>query len=543
MYNKGLHEILITRLWDILPPAYHAYKEQITANLSARIPLVMEPEKIQRQCFYKVAADGSMTLKENVYVGDPDYIKWRHELSAEDQIVNVVFINGPITRGGGGCSYGSKDIRDMLMQAADTEQVIGHVICIDSPGGSSMAKYDFEQAIKYIHDKGQKVFAFIDGQACSAGYAVAAMCDKIFFMHPSNDVGCIGTMCAFSISRSGDENAITKETYVELYAEGSPYKNREYREAAEGNYESLMAELNESAEDFKRMVRENRPQVTDEQLLGDTFSAGEVVGTLVDEQSTFQECVEQLVATVNGVVEGAPAEPAAAGPQGEQPATSETAAPIETIETINNQTPVQMNKDYLKIREAVNNPALQSDKNDALFLTADMCESLEQTLNEYQQKDDTLGAKIKEIETLNGMIETLKAEHASALETLKNENNEAIETLKAQHADEIQKLNDAHAEALKEAETKKTELESQVTEANEQLAQAKADLTAKEKEIDELSQAAAVEPKPAEAPNGDEMTVAEKKDFNRVCHPGMTAAERRAALDAQMEAIRRNQNC
>lgn len=543
MYNKGLHEILITRLWDILPPAYHAYKEQITANLSARIPLVMEPEKIQRQCFYKVAADGSMTLKENVYVGDPDYIKWRHELSAEDQIVNVVFINGPITRGGGGCSYGSKDIRDMLMQAADTEQVIGHVICIDSPGGSSMAKYDFEQAIKYIHDKGQKVFAFIDGQACSAGYAVAAMCDKIFFMHPSNDVGCIGTMCAFSIAHSGDENAITKETYVELYAEGSPYKNREYREAAEGNYESLMAELNESAEDFKRMVRENRPQVTDEQLLGDTFSAGEVVGTLVDEQSTFQECVEQLVATVNGVVEGAPAEPAAAGPQGEQPATSETAAPIETIETINNQTPVQMNKDYLKIREAVNNPALQSDKNDALFLTADMCESLEQTLNEYQQKDDTLGAKIKEIETLNGMIETLKAEHASALETLKNENNEAIETLKAQHADEIQKLNDAHAEALKEAETKKTELESQVTEANEQLAQAKADLTAKEKEIDELSQTAAVEPKPAEAPNGDEMTVAEKKDFNRVCHPGMTAAERRAALDAQMEAIRRNQNC
>lgn len=543
MYNKGLHEILITRLWDILPPAYHAYKEQITANLSARIPLVMEPENIQRQCFYKVSADGSMALKENVYVGDPEYIKWRHELSAEDQIVNVVFINGPVTRGGGGCSYGSKDIRDMLMQAADTEQVIGHVICIDSPGGSSMAKYDFEQAIKYIHDKGQKVFAFIDGQACSAGYAVAAMCDKIYFMHPSNDVGCIGTMCAFSISRSGDENAITKETYVELYAKGSPYKNREYREAAEGNYESLMAELNESAEDFKRMVRDNRPQVTDEQLLGDTFSAGEVVGTLVDGQSTFQECVEQLVATVNGVAEGATAEPVAAGPQGEQPATSETAAPIETIETINNQTPVQMNKDYLKIREAVNNPALQGDKNDALFLTADMCESLEQTLNEYQQKSDTLDAKIKEIETLNGMIETLKAEHASALETLKNENNEAIETLKAQHADEIQKLNDAHAKALQEAETKKTELESQVIEANEQLAQAKADLTAKEKEIDELSQTAAVEPKPAEAPNGDGTTVAEKKDFNRVCHPGMTAAERRAALDAQMETIRRNQNC
>lgn len=560
MYNKGLHEILITKYWDILPLAYHAYKEQMTANMTARIPLVMEPEKAMRQCFCKVGADSSANIAEKVYAGDPEYITWRNELEPEDQIVNVLFVNGPITRGGGACSYGSKEFRDRLMEAADTPQVIGHVICIDSPGGSSMAKYDFQQAIDYVHDKGQKVVAFVDGQACSAGYAIAALCDEIYFMHPSNDIGCIGTMCAFSISHSGDENAITKETYIELYAEGSPYKNREYREAAEGNYDALMTQLNASADDFKNMVRAHRPQVTDEQLLGDTYPAGEVIGTLVDGQNTLQGCIERIIALTNGTAEGepsVPAEPTVPAEPSENSDYSENSdhsensenseldeSPTESTETINNnQTPVQMNKDYLKIREAVNNPALQSDKNDALFLTADMCEALEQTLAEAEQKGDTLDAKIKEIETLNGMIETMKADHAAALDAAKAEHDTAMDALKTEHAAELKTLADTHAAALQEVETKKAEVETQVADLNEQLTQAKADLEAKETELNELSQTVPAAPKPAEAPADDNTGVAEKKDFNRVCRPGMTAAERRAALEAQMEAIRRNQNC
>lgn len=544
MYNKGLHEILTTKYWDILPMAYHAYKEQITANMTARIPLVMEPEKVMRQCFYKVVADRSASMAEKVYAGNPEDITWRNELDPEDQIVNVLFVNGPVTRGGGGCSYGSKEFRDRLMEAADTPQVIGHIICIDSPGGSSMAKYDFEQAIDYVHDKGQKVVAFVDGQACSAGYSIAALCDEIYFMHPSNDIGCIGTMCAFSISHSGDENAITKETYIELYAEGSPYKNREYREAAEGNYDALMSQLNVSADDFKQIVRTHRPQVTEEQLLGDTYPAGTVIGTLVDGQNSFQGCIERIITLANSATEGEPSvstEPASPSSLEEPADLKNPIAPIETIPTIettapketinNNQTPVQMNKDYLKIREAVNNPALQSDKNDALYLTADMCEALEQALAESEQKDDTLGAKIKEIETLNGMIETLKAEHETA-----------IETLKAEHDAELKSLDDTHAAALQEVETKKSEAEAQVVDLNEQLAQAKTDLEAKEAEINELSQTVTTAPKPAEAPAENTTAIAEKKDFNRVCRPGMTAAERRAALDAQMETIRRNMN-
>lgn len=555
MYNKGLHEILITKYWDILPMAYHAYREQMVANMTARIPLVIEPEKAMRQCFCKVGADNSSSIAEKVYAGDPEYITWRNELEPEDQIVNVLFVNGPITRDGGGCSYGSKEIRDRLIEAADTPQVIGHVICIDSPGGSSMSKYDFEQAIDYVHDKGQKVIAFVDGQACSAGYSIAAMCDEIYFMHPSNDIGCIGTMCAFTISHSGDENAITKETYIELYAEGSPYKNRGYREAAEGNYETLINQLNASADDFKNMVRSHRPQVPDEQLLGDTYPAGEVIGTLVDGQSTFQGCIERLIALVNVSAEGEPsvsAEPAIPSePEGsadlEAPIPPiETISPIETTETNetinNNQTPVHMNKEYQKIREAVKNPALQSDKNDAIFLTADMCESLEHALVEAEQKDDTLGAKIKEIETLNGMIETLKADHAAALEAAKAEHDTAMEALKADHAAELKTLADTHAAALQEVETKKSEAEAQAADLNEQLAKAKTDLEAKEAELNELSQTVPPAPKPSEAPAEDTTVVTEKKDFNRVCHPGMTAAERRAALAAQMEAIRRNQN-
>lgn len=543
MYNRGLHEILTNRLWDILPMAYHAYKEQITANMTARIPLVMEPKKKEWQCLYKIQQDYKSSALDKVYAGDPEYVTWKNELEPEDLIVNVIFVDGPITRGGGGCSYGSKEIRDRLMEAADMPQVIGHVICIDSPGGSSMAKYDFEQAIDYIHEKGQKVIAFVDGEACSAGYSIAALCDEIYFMHPSNVIGCIGTMCAFSIAHTGDENAITKETYIELYAEGSPYKNREYREAAEGNYEALMEELNVSADDFKRMVRAHRPQVTDEQLLGDTYQAGEVVGTLVDGQNTFQGCIERIIALANGVTGGKPAvttEPANTEDPEDSSALKGSKESININE--NNQTAETMNKDYLKIREAVNTPALQSDKKDALYLTADMCEALEKKLAEAEQSEDTLGAKIKEIETLNSMIETLKAEHSAALDTAKAEHDIAMDNLKAEHADELKKLADAHATALQEVETKNADAEAQVADLNKQLAQAKVDLEAKETELNELSHAVSAAPKPAEAPADNNTGVAEKTDFNRVCRPGMTAAERRAALAAQMEACRAAQN-
>lgn len=514
MYNAGLHEILTTRLWDLYPAALHAYKDQVMHNVYGHIPFVIEHDNLLRPSM----VSSHDNYKEQVYVGEAESMKG---ITATDQVINIISINGPITRGGGACSYGSKEIRDFVKQAADIPQTIGHIFCIDTPGGSAQSKYDFEQAINYLHERGQKAIAFVDGMACSAGYALAAMCDEIYVMHPNHQVGCIGTMCAFYSQRHGDENEQTHERYIELYAEGSPYKNREFREAAEGNYESLMADLNRSAEDFKAMVRANRPNITDEQLLGDTYDASEVVGTMIDGIGDLNDCILRML-EITG--------------QTKSDTNSVSESDGETIDNDNkNQIQKEM-KDYLKIQAALGENALCSDKEDALFLNAEQCEVLEQHLGECEQKANALDAKMTENASLNAMIETLKAEHEEAINKLNEEHVSAIETLKAEHATEIDELGKTHDSAMEtlkaEHATEVESLNEQLESVNQELAQAKDDVSAKEAEIVALSQQTIEAPKPAEAP-ADNNVAAEKECDSRVCKENMTAKERREALEKQ----------
>ena len=57
---------------------------------------------------------------DKLYVGNihriENHLYWRdEELADDDQIVNVIVLDGPVTRDGDGCSYGSKDHRDQIL--------------------------------------------------------------------------------------------------------------------------------------------------------------------------------------------------------------------------------------------------------------------------------------------------------------------------------------------------------------------------------------------------------------------------------------------
>ena len=523
-YNNGLHEILSTRLWDIHPAAHQAYRLTVEKNMTARIPFVMEPEDF-KQPYMLSARTG---FQEKVYVGNAERIQRWHDLDEEDRIINVIPVDGPITRGGGACTYGSKEIRDMLKETAEMPQVLAHLFVIDSPGGSSASKYDFEQGIEYVRSKGQKTMALIDGMACSAAYALASLCDEIYYMNPNNEVGCIGTMCGFYIQKHEDKNTVTGETYVELYDEDSPYKNREFREAAAGNYEALLSELHKSGEDFRGMVKSRRPSVTDEQLKGDTFAAGEVVGTLVDGQSDLEGCIERLIQmTEPAIPEPEPQAPVPA-PQVDEPEDSREDIITKDI-TDKNQKEM---KNYSKIQNALGLHELESDKNDALYLNAEWCEALENHLGACEQNADALEAKMTEIGKLNASIDQLKADHAQEMENLKIENEKALEDLKAAHEQEMESLKNEHESSIKALEEGKEEslkvLNEQVAELENQLQEAKKDMEAKEAELVELSETG-VQAQAPEAPEDNGIT-ANADGHGSVCKPEMTPAERREAL-------------
>ena len=511
------------------PDVLATLRTNISRNITAGVEIAATP-----------ALDGSFVLtsssqfQERLYLGDAEVIADIIDLQEDDRIINVLNVCGPITRDGGSCSYGSRDHRDWLMHAADMPETIGHVIIINSGGGSSASKYDYEQAIDYIHSKGQKVIAFIDGMACSAAYALASLCDEVDVMNLNNEVGCIGTMCSFYMQRHGDINTVTQERYVELYAPDSPYKNREFREAADENYEAIIEELSTSAQDFKELVRKHRPNVTEEQLKGDTYKAADVVGTLIDGQKTFDECVERLL-EISGytMVDGMLVPPAANGDADED----ENQESKQVIDNDNiNQNLKDMGKEYPRIMAACNAQALISDKEDAVYLHSSLCEALEANLAVAEQNENALSAKTAEVVALTEKLNAMEAAHAAEIEKLNTEHTAALDNLKSAHETAMKEAAD---KAAGEIEGLKAEHEKAVSELSDKLAAADKTIADKEAEIVELAEKPAAPEKGAAPADNATGATAKVRESVTVIRKGMTAKESREALRKLEEELMR----
>ncbi len=246
---------------------------------------------------------------DKLYVGNIHRIEnrlyWRdEELQDDDEIINVVMIDGPVTRDGDGCSYGSKDHRDQILYANTIPQVKGHIFIINTPGGAASARIDYEQAINDCREKGKPTVAWVDGLCCSAGQLVASLCDRTIVMNGRHTMGCIGTMCAFWGVPNGTVDS-DGYRYIELVSVTSPDKNAEYREACDGKTEKLQAELDKLGEEFRETVRQNRPLVKDEHLTGMTFDAQDVMGALVDEIGDYTRAIEAVFELAGGTLPAA----------------------------------------------------------------------------------------------------------------------------------------------------------------------------------------------------------------------------------------------
>lgn len=538
MATKAFHEIMSTRFWDFYPESLQNYRKTLFDNIAAHRPFVKEEERSDRP-FFLSAKSG---FAEKLYVAQYQDINW-NKLAPEDKVISVIDVQGPILRNGDLCSYGSKEHRDLIMRAADDERVIGILVEMNSPGGNSQAKYDYEMAINYARSKGKPVIGHIDGMACSAGYALMALCDEIYYTNPHDVVGCIGTMCAMYTQKDGDVNTTTQERYAEIYADGSPYKNKEYRDAAEGNYDAIKKDLNKSCVDFQNMVKALRPNVTEEQLKGFTYEAGEVEGSLVDAQGSFDFCVSRIQ-ELSGVSQSdtqgessvnSDAGNTRSGNQGDkseseaetgkteekQPETEETAT-VEVVPATDNkqtQTPKQttMAKTYLNIQSAAGVNALVVDENGGFYVVEEMADAIEAFCADAKQSKTTLAAKLKEVSELNALIEKERKEHADALANLQVQHDAAIKALKESHEKEIQAKEDSLADAQKQIE-------------------------AKEAEIKELAEATTQSPTPQDPPKDNELHGGqEDKGFKvqSICKENMTWAEKAEAMKKREEELKK----
>lgn len=326
--NIGLLNIMHNKVWDFRPDLAQTYADALKNAVELHLPNDIEKQHgyfLSKKGYQKDGKTVGANFEDKLYVGNIHRIE-RHlywndeELQEDDEIINVVVVDGPVTRDGDGCSYGTKDFRDQVMYANQIPQVVGHLFLINTPGGQASCRNDYEMMIDDCRKAGKPTVAFVDGMCCSSGVNLACRCDRVVVMNPRDEFGCIGTMAAFWAVA---HDTVDKDgyRYVELVGKDCPEKNDWYREAAAGEYEKLQAELDRDTEQFHQTVRENRPLVTADMLTGKVFEAQEVMPALVDEIGDMNRAIECIYELANETLTAArlvTAEPKNE-PDGEQP--------------------------------------------------------------------------------------------------------------------------------------------------------------------------------------------------------------------------------
>lgn len=523
---KGLFEIMTNKEWMINPEFVHGIRKALEQNLNTHAAF----EKPQKTCGFVTAIDenGCVYYPEEYQISeDGNQVRSLWALKDDDAqnfpFVSVLTVDGPITRNGGGCSYGSVDHRNMMINAANHPLCRGHIFIIDTPGGTAWAKNDYEQAINYARSLGQPVLCFIDGDCYSAGMYLASLCDERYYMHPKDGVGCIGVMGAFYTEADGSTNKFTNETYHEIYDPESYDKNREFRDIAnDGNTKKFVAELAELGVEFRRDVKKACPKAKKEHLHGKIFTAEEAKGILVDGQSTFLDCIHRCFDLYNGTAkpiereittddqgtdtEGTEKEPknvstpATVASSAQEPTT----APSSKKDNNNNfnQTHIDM-KNYPLISAACGIKEGEIEVNaEGAFMNMPLLDSLEakfytneQAVADAKQKATTAEQKLAD---LQAKFDALQAEHDAA----KTRSDETAATL-AKKDEEIAALTTKKNEEIATLTTDKAKVEEELKGAKESLATAEQTIVDKDAQIAALTEEAGKEPAAGTAPGNN----------------------------------------
>lgn len=540
---KGLYEILTEKKWMVNPDFVHGIRKAWEKSLNDHAEFV-KPKKV---CGYVTAENqkgGTYYPEEYQISEDGKQVRgnWALDLPEDNEraqnfpFVSVLTVDGPITRNGGYCSYGSIDHRDMMMRAADHPLCRGHLFIINTPGGSAWAKNDYALAIDYAHSKGQKVIALVDGMCASAGMYLASLCDERYYLNPKDQVGCIGVMAAFYTLANGSKDKYTDETYHEEYDPESFDKNKAYRDIANKNdNKELIKELAELGVEFRADVKKACPNaIEDVHLKGKIFNAEDVKGILMDDQSTFMGCVQRCFALYNGTAEPIQREASIQKPEpGEnEPEQASSSTAQENHQHTNAKNKIDM-ANYPLINAACGMKEGEIEvKEEGAFMNAPLLDTLEASLKANKQQVADAEQKAT---TAEQNLADLQAKHDALAETIaqKDEEIKNLKEAKAKADEDIKALNDAKAKADEE----KAKVDEELKTAQASLATAQQTIADKDAQIAELNENPGEEPAQGAAPqnNGEGAKVETAKTGYPTWNPADPVGSKKAIEEYKRE--------
>lgn len=343
MSYKLISEVMRTAAWQMHPEVFDYYKDFILTQY--RNPLIQTEWGEKRKPSYLLVFNPELVEPEErlIMTGNTHWYDEKY-IGKDDQIINVIDLSGPITRGGAECSYGTIDLADRFSYADTKPSVVGHLVLINTPGGSASAN-----DLNNLFENSKKpVVALIRGMNASKGVEIASHIPHVFAENDLAEIGSIGTFASLQGIRNGKE--IDGVQHYTVYATRSTQKHFAYREAIEkGNLEPVQKEIDGVNETFISNVKKRWPKCSEERLTGEMYNASEVEGELHDGYKSYSEAIDYIfelagverkqkgVVTPVGI---APATDGGNGTQEEAAGTQEEAATPETGPTsheINNE--------------------------------------------------------------------------------------------------------------------------------------------------------------------------------------------------------------
>ena len=477
--NALFNEIVGCRHYLMQKSVFGGYRANVFNFLNTRQTEHQKSEKrlqaVARFVAGQLATDAARLTNFRVYDDEWDEDGDNQDIPKEDvKYINILRLTGPMTRGGGECSYGSLEMRDMLMEAADRDDVVGHIIYCRTPGGMATTLIDFRKAIDYIHSKGQKIYMFCDGTVASGGAFLSAMCDGVFAYNEEDEIGSIGMYTAFFTMENGAVNAITQEKYVEYYAEKSTEKNRPYRDG--GDMEAIAKETNEYLDELLAAMKQDRPSIKEEQMNGAMFKMKDVVGTIIDGICTLPELCERIYGEWAAT----------------QPASTRTQAEDNNQSNINQQTNPAMSKEYKNLASLAGYEAdatMVSDNEGLLTLQPQEADAMEERLQAMTEQSATLTSENSTLKEGNEAMATALANMAVERDAALREARELKEALAKKDDTQIQEIRSEMQAQLDEASARYVALED----AKKNLETSLAEVTTEKNTLEANAKAAAEE--------------------------------------------------
>ena len=487
MYLSVLSEVLHDGRICMEPIAYQNLRRLIFSNIEMRVKAEDIEKKHAEQQVLSKGREGmcsSYIFPSDAY-RPADRREFYGSLAADDDVVNVITIAGPMTRGGGACSYGSIDHRDLIVEAANVPQVRAHILVTRTPGGMASTLRDYRMAINYAHAHGQKVYMLCDGDVASGGAFTATICDAIYAVNPDDNIGSLGMYCAFFTSKEGDKDAVTQETYHEYYASASKDKNAWYRAAAEGDMSLVEKEVNADLQQLLANVKADRPQVKAEQLTGKMYRMGDVEGSLID---GFTSLSKLAVMAINEWHERKGAElPAKEG--GKSNANDDDNA-NNNQNTNTNQKQENM-KTYPNLGKAAGlEVAFEQQADGYVSLTEEQADVLETAIVDATTANEETAQALADAQTQVAELTEQSATKDTEIESLKQQLAEAqtkADELQASLTSKEEELANAQAAAETASAEAQTAHEQAIAELQGKLDEANATVASKEATINDLN--------------------------------------------------------